>query len=630
MNICEEKKTDLEEILFSIFMNYSVFSELYCDNCLKVKKFITLCREAKLINTKLNLPSLDLLFRSLTKNSPNMFFPTFVKSTLKLAELNDPVTYKTQPVNTYILMITNHFLPLLDSVQHKQFEIIDYIEDIPEDCKITFHSKIKGLLSVYLKIFIHEQQVSDDLEKLSKKEMEKLLRDLEMYPGLISINRFEILWRDLNQLKGLELQLREKLIPDGLEDIGKIFTFSKFLMAIYLISVFAYADSKVHISANEKLGFVIDRIELCRNEFFFGNGSLEFSVEGRRDCWEFEGFDEDFESFSLELAGIEVNEHELQSLRRFFEQFSNESNSSSGHQMKSAGFLKALKILGLVQVKNNKKRSLDNSSISPAQADLIFSKLKRNISKSKRNSDSITFPLFLKSLEILSKKLFPSEPAQVSFKLLLENYFFRFLSNESPEFILNNLTTTEIQDIYPVLQKSLTHCFKAYSNPQFQMSSSLFFRFCKDFEIFPDLISKTKLLKLFHITCGQSDISESYFSSSRMSSDQLSKSSGINLNESKFTELLILVSLNAEITKGISEDLQKICFIFERLEQSTGTAKVLNNTNQRPQSLSSFNIRSVLKSRYPSLFNQPVPKKPSFQDLAFLIPLPSPAITPLI
>ena len=185
----KREKSDLEGILFKVFMNYSVFGARYNVNYLRVQKFISMCSDAGILDSKLNPQSLDLLFRSVNNRNPNMQFQTFLEITLRLAEIRDSVSYKNSPLDTYSKLIRSHFLPLAGQIVEKREEVTDEILQISDDCKLIMHSIFKGLKHIYSRNFPWEEKPTEDVSSQSQKSLELLLREFDIYPSLLSKNK---------------------------------------------------------------------------------------------------------------------------------------------------------------------------------------------------------------------------------------------------------------------------------------------------------------------------------------------------------------------------------------------------------------------------------------------------------
>ena len=60
------------------------------------------------------------------------------------------------------------------------------------------------------------------------------------------------------------------------------------------------------------------------------------------------------------------------------------------------------------------------------------------------------------------------------------------------------LKDQDIVDLLGLIHKTMVFCYKYYSNNKNTICFDKFIKFCKDFGIFPDIIPKSKLLKIFN------------------------------------------------------------------------------------------------------------------------------------
>jgi p25-alpha len=647
----KREKSELEGILFKVFMNYSVFGARYNMNYLRVQKFTSMCNDAGIIDNKLTPQSLDLLFRSINNRNPNMSFQTFLETTLRLAEIRDPQSYRKNPGEVYTQLITQHFLPLAGQLQEKREEVTDEMLIVSDDCKLILHSVFKGFKHIYTRNFPWELKPAEDNSTQSQKSLELLLREFDIYPALLTKNKIHAIWKDIVIMEPNKFLPALSLLPDGIEDRGECLTLSKFILFIYICSVIGYQDSQVVKPSNsEKLLTLLERIELSRSDPINMSNSLLPSGDVIQTIIDhepseasiYEIDDDNISCISLDQEGAEIADKYLPRLQSIFQVYCAYGDPLNIKQMKSSNLLKLLKnsgVLGETKASGSvdslaHRKNKENSLITSVEVDLIFSRLtglKKKMSKTKKITASIEFQQFLKTLELISKKIFNDIPPQEAFNKLLEEYVLKLEAQLSEERATNSrfiqetmeeFKSDEIIEALTLVQRSVFYYYKAYSSINLQMNFSGFIRFCKDFEIFPDIVSKSKLLRIFKTLAGISlENSEPSIHSFSSLDDNIPMAEDL-IDDKLFVEALALISAEITYEDPFPGPLPKICWFIERLSQSSGPEKVLKTLgHNRTTSGEGPDMLALLKARYPEILDHSEQKKPTFNDLAFLVPL---------
>ena len=616
------EKSDLEEILFTVFSNYSTPSALTTVSCIKLQKFITLCSDSKIIDSHTTIRALDLLFRSQTNKSSFMTFPVFIQTTLKISELKQSSSPNQNSANFYIQFIQNHFVPLAETILAKRGKIFEVIEKIESQCLETLQGSVKNLKNIYSKIFIFEVK-GEDLTGLAYKRLESWLKEIEIFPGLVSRNKLAVVWNDL-VLMSRENDLAKLLLPDGCGDAGDGFSFSKFLAFVYICSQLAYADSQVVESANDKLLSLMERIEFSQdfNLTRIVSSSKESTLS--KSSSHFSLYSSQNSSFAMWSVHEDLESKEnLKGLRALFLNFACSSTTSDKKVIKPQGFIKLLEKIGVIK-KNTGK------GLTVVETDLIFSKVAGSRSADNKRQLFLDYSQFIQAIHLISRKIFNIKNEDDALDLLIKN-FIEPLENdllESKMSKINDLDDTisvvnsnEFFSLSSLIKKSLNYYYKVYTNKQLLMNSSGFLRFCRDFEIFPDIISKNSLLSIFDSLSANSSSLQRYFSYSRLAETPRSASEGV-LNEDSFIQALCVISLNVSYEVDNYDTNSKICWFFERLNQSNGVNKVLKSYGHaRLGKGEAFDLTVGLRHKFPDFFNRFESKKLSFNDLASSINL---------
>ena len=653
----KKDKSELEGILFKVFMNYSVYGTRYNMNYLRVQKFVAICSDSGILDSKITPQSIDLLFRSINNRNPNMSFQTFLEATLRLAEIRNPQAYRKNPAEVYSQLILQNFLPLAGHLQEKREEVTDEMLNISDDCRLVLHSIFKGFKHIYKKTFPWELKPTEDISNHSQKGLENLLREIDIYPALISKTKLYSIWRDIVTMQDPTFPPALSLLPQGISDIGECLTLSKFILILYLCSIFGYQDSKLQSSASEKLLVLLERVELSRTDPITISNSLlppsdviQTIIDhepSETSMYDAGGIEDDLIScISLDQGGAEIADRYLPNLQRIFQVYCAYGDPLNIKKMKSSNLLKLLKNSGVFgETKGSKsidssvcKKGKEIPLITPVDIDLIFSRLtglKRQISKTRKITASIEFRQFLKALELISRKVFPEQPGQEAFNSLLEEYILKLEAQLSEERTSNSKAIQETMEQFKsedviealgIVHRSILYYFKAYAGVNMQMNFYNFIRFCKDFEIFPDVMSKTKLLRIFHTLSGVSSesLDASAHSVSRISIEEAPEIIEEFIDDNLFVEALALISAEINYEDPFAGNVEKICWFIERLSQSQGPEKVLKSLgHNRSTAGEGPDLIILLKNRYPDIMDHSDAKKPTFQDLAFLVPLNS-------
>jgi hypothetical protein len=151
------------------------------------------------------------------------------------------------------------------------------------------------------------------------------------------------------------------------------------------------------------------------------------------------------------------------------------------------------------------------------------------------------------------------------------------------------------------------------------MNFTSFLRFCKDFQIFPDIISKAKLLRFFNALAGiyaqteGPEKEESVMSEHPRAPEQTEKDV---IDQHLFVEALALIAAEINYIRPTPTPVHRICYLIERLNQSTGPIIVLNSKSNSQPAVQRVDIITPLRDRYPSIFAPQVfVEKPSFAKL---------------
>ena len=288
--------------------------------------------------------------------------------------------------------------------------------------------------------------------------------------------------------------------------------------------------------------------------------------------------------------------------------------------MKSKAFLKFLVDSNLLKDKyHNFGLKLNDIDIFFIKMCLMMKNNEQNNSNnnSHKNNNSLTvnvscgeidFPTFIISIEILSRLLLSNLPGKQAIDVLVVDYILNNKEinnnkiNEIEEKIdnLKNLQNNEeMIELLQVVHKAFYPLFIYYTKETGGlMSNKNFFKFTKDFEIFPNLIGKAKL--------------NSFFNGISQYSIYVQKDSNL-IEHSLFVDLIALMSLEMNYPEPEPSTIEKILIFIEKISQSQGPGKIVLNTGNRQANCGNF--LEFFKEIYPGFFNEEKKEEEDFSTI---------------
>ena len=635
MSDAKKNAEGLEKLLFQIFMSYSSFGSKQKANYLKLQKFLQLCSEAQIVDPQASPYELQLLFQSASKG-PNMDFQNFLSSTTKLAELKFPQEFRSSPQTAFSKLIKEHLVPLQQKLkQNTTFSEEDFRAS--EESKLILSSVDKGLRSVYSKYFPWELSGKLHYEEAynrSQQALEQVLKELDVYPSLVNKTRIQELWKQLVIMQNSSFEPAKSLV---LNDQGTYLTYSKFILILYLCALYGYENSQVSTnSPSEKVLIMLERMELARPKGGSSllpptevvQGVLE-SQQGLDISIDTQSMDGDISRLSLEPEGVSAVEEYLLRLQKIFQVYASYADALNTKGLASSSLQKLLRdcgLLGETRATENLEQSIckkgdETPLITSVEIDIIFSRLVAVKKKAKAaNASVIDFQQFLKALEIIARRVFQEEPIAQALQKLLEDYVLklelvlckdRLVFSDQIKERMDMFKEDSMIEAMSIVHRSVLYFYRHYSDQQGYMTFDNFTRFCRDFELFPDVVSKTRLVRYFGTLAGVSDPD-----ASRMSSIDDKEA----IDQHLFVEILAIISQDLVYDEPQPDCVEKLCFLMERMSQSKGPSKVLRALGHNRSSHGEIHdLLTLMKSKYPHILDHSPKKKPSFQDLASLV-----------
>ena len=385
-----------------------------------------------------------------------------------------------------------------------------------------------------------------------------------------------------------------------------------FFQKIELSEGFLNIQKKTNKTHNDKQSIIIqqellDRISDELNEENTNEENNNNQSVFQSNIKKFENYEPEYSNYINEIYGNH--------LLNIFKGMCNFGDQFNYKNMKSKSFMKFLKDSNLVKIKDN-----NNFGLKLNEIDTLFIKLslinenlknptikKSNEKRTTVNNSKayINFETFLIGIEIISKLIYPNlETKEAIDKIINENIFPNTLNNINIEKIkeiedkIENLKDLQSSEdfikLLEITHKSITPIFLYYTkDTNNYLSRENFLKFCKDYEIFPSLMSKAKLNSFF--------IAISQYS-------QIGNENNILIEQSLFIDLLSLIALDIIYPQPEPNSIEKILVLMEKISQSEGANNKIFDTKEFLQEFKKF---------YPKYFQNKNKKNNTFMDLIY-------------
>lgn len=184
---------------------------------------------------------------------------------------------------------------------------------------------------------------------------------------------------------------------------------------------------------------------------------------------------------------------------------------------------------------------------------------------------------------------------------------------------MDMLKDEEVIEALGLVHRSIIYYYRYYSNTRGNMNFENFIKFCKDFAIFPDLLSKAKLLRFFYTLSSihaQTEQPEISICSAFNEDSAYNRVADEMIDEHLFVEALALIAAEVLYKEPEPNSVERICYLMERLGQSDGPQKVMIACgHNRSAAKESQDLTVFLRQRYPEVFQEYNPARLNFGDL---------------
>ena len=187
-----------------------------------------------------------------------------------------------------------------------------------------------------------------------------------------------------------------------------------------------------------------------------------------------------------------------------------------------------------------------------------------------------------------------------------------------------------------VVHKTMLPFFAYYADSNLQMGFEGFSRFCIDFGIFPDILSKPQIFRFFKTLSGFFQSTKRGANADEYTTSQTDKlsqpmsglgtsatsSSTANLfiDEHLFIEALALAAFQVVYKEPMPNNVEKIVLLLERMNYSEGPTKVqmaYGSTRLGQRGRATSDLTALLRASHPQYFVVPDPYdlESNFDDL---------------
>jgi len=552
----------IKEKLQVIFTFYASFGDRRNLKLLKSNKFHKMMSDSNIKDNRLTQKRLDLLFMAESHHRPHIDFPGYLSLLIKVAVFK----YSLEDSLALRKILKEHFEPLYENI----IEMTDLGNEKTRFEKEMDQGLIEILLEVhqtitriYLAYFPWEPksfQHKSEILKRSEGSLLAFLKDFEICPAILTKSKSFLIFNEVVEMS--ELDLKRFFLKD---DMGTCLTFGRFLVFLCRVAL-----NFENVEPNMAVRSLLERMELSSgfmslekklNVTF--NSKLSLTSSFMKNNNNMSSNKENTHNGSLMANNNHLNEEFEEPTKRVFSYYCSMGEPLNTKLLKSIKFKRFFKDIGL-------------SNIDQNLIDLLFIKLKGKTGK-------LEFDGFLQSLSIISEKFYNSSENdknnnnEDNLTWFIKTYLLDFserineLTNENrPEnyvqLLMDLLQDSEILDLLGTVHRSLKYYYEAYTNNSTNglMCFEGFAKFAKDFDIFPTILTKAKLMKIFETLAGV-----------------FQKTGALHNNEEKkyidqhlFIEGLALCAFEVNYQEPEPSNFDKVYYFLEKLNQSDGVVNI--------------------------------------------------------
>jgi hypothetical protein len=534
------------------------------------------------------------------------------------------------PTDALYSLMQNHLYPLYQQLEHdkiiEHFQKVD--EQIDEACLEVLNQCMSVLRVLYEKYFpweISSPISPSQLMKRSENAMILFLHKFDITPVCVNNNSVAKIWQDIVVLETFP----EILHTMKSKDLGKVFTFKKFVLFLTRCAVINNTPWQTTLTPVQKVTSLLGRLEHSagfkeiekeymrihnyrlkliplhtQNEILYTISNYEIKEASPNKLKDSMSSDL---SLSINFDAYSKIDPHIDNLEHIFRAYCAYGERDYAQRLNLNQYLKLLLDAQIVQNTpsvipihpgRQPRDELVLYKLARAEAELIFAQVSGRRRKvavdpngfpqvlNKEMEARIDFNQFLKALEMISGRVFMNCGPDVGLPCIIENYILKTnisFTNNSLEALLYELELLrkdEHAEVMNALSYTLSHYARIYQDTSGLMSYESFSNFLRDFELFPSVISKSKSVHIYYILSKEYKKSKGITSTNVISAahtiTMLSEFDKDHIDFSLFVEGIGLCAMNFNIPNSSIEG--KLVYIIERVIYSKGAALVSAKT----------------------------------------------------
>jgi len=186
------------------------------------------------------------------------------------------------------------------------------------------------------------------------------------------------------------------------------------------------------------------------------------------------------------------------------------------------------------------------------------------------------FEQFIQALFMVANKLMPDLANDLAFEKLVEESILpldrgtvseRAISNDTLVALMDLIKEKEMAKFLGVVHKSLYPYFKTYCSPKGLLTLDGFMKFCTDFGIFPDIVTKPRLNRIFYTIASifaTGGAAPSQMPIPSQSRSRMDNNENVGIDDNFFVQAIALCALEVPYREPQPSNFEKVFFFIMR------------------------------------------------------------------